>query len=213
MPQVETGIPVSSEAIRMAEARLSDEALVASLQGGDEDAFRQLVGRYKSPVASYFFRRVRDRGWAEDLAQEVFLRVYQKIGGFKVESRFSTWLFRIAHNLSIDFLKRKHLEPRLGLDGGSSSTGGGGASAVPGPEADPGVELQRRELGARVVETIEALGSKYRDVFLLCAMEGMSYEDAGEVLGLTPKTVSSRLCRARKKFKARIQPYLERAGA
>jgi RNA polymerase sigma-70 factor, ECF subfamily len=202
-----------SEAVPMPGPGQSDEILVAALQGGDEEAFRDLLRRYKGPVASYLYRRVRDRDWAEDLAQEVFLRVYQKIGGFKAEARFSTWLFRVAHNLSVDFMKRKRLEPRpVAMRQGSSDSG---TAEPPSPETagDPRDQALREELGARVTETIEALGDKYRDVFLLCAMEGMTYEQAGEVLDLTPKTVSSRLCRARKKFKARIGPYVDRTGA
>jgi RNA polymerase sigma-70 factor (ECF subfamily) len=93
-----------------------------------------------------------------------------------------------------------------------SSESGTSEPPSPDPAGDPRDEALRQELGARVTETIEALGEKYRDVFLLCALEGMTYEQAGEVLDLTAKTVSSRLCRARKKFKARIEPYLDRAG-
>jgi RNA polymerase sigma-70 factor (ECF subfamily) len=181
----------------------SDESLVASLQGGDREAFTELMGRHKGGITSYLFRRVGDRDWAEDLAQEVFFRVYRKAVTFKSEARFTTWLYRIAHNLSVDFLKRKRLEPRLGIVGKQNDSQGGGFVATD-PGADPEEEVMRREAAKQVFEAIEGLGSKYKDVFVLCALQGLRYEEAAEVLGLSVKTVSSRLCRARKKFRGRI---------
>jgi RNA polymerase sigma-70 factor (ECF subfamily) len=185
------------------EGRRSDESLVASLQGGDREAFAELMERHKTGITSYLFRRVGDRDWAEDLAQEVFFRVFQKATTFKSEARFTTWLYRIAHNLSVDFLKRKRLEPRLGIVGRQDDSQGGGFEATD-PDADPKEEVMRRETARKVFEAIEQLGPKYKDVFVLCALQGVRYEEAAGILGLSVKTVSSRLCRARKKFRGKI---------
>ncbi len=196
----------------MPEKTVPDRALVEALQKGDRDAFRELMSRHKGGITSYLYRRVADRYWAEDLAQEVFLRAFRKIGTFKSQARFSTWLYRIAHNLSIDFLKRRKLEPRL------KNMGGGETEGAPPFEVeafgnDPGEEAVRRELREKVLETVQGLAKKYRDVFVLCTLQGLSYEEAAEVLDLSVKTVSSRLCRARKRFKARVEPFLDRIHA
>lgn len=191
----------------MTEKARSDESLVEAVKRGDRGAFGALMERHKAGIVSYLYRRLSDRDWAEDLAQEVFLRVYRKVGDFKSDARFSTWLYRIAHNLSIDFLKRKRLEPRLGIGGGGSDSEPG--MEVESPSPDPEQDAMRRELGAKVLEAVHGLGAKYRDVFVLCAMQGLDYEGAAQVLGLSVKTVSSRLCRARKKFKAKMTPWVD----
>ncbi|MHC4777718.1 MAG: RNA polymerase sigma factor [Planctomycetota bacterium] len=190
----------------------SDEALVEALRGGDRGAFRELMMRHKNGITSYLFRRVGDRDWAEDLAQEVFFRVFNKASTFKSEARFTTWLYRIAHNLSVDFMKRKRLEPRLGIVGTKPDSECGGFVAIDAC-LDPEEEAMRKEAATKVIEVVESLGAKYRDVFVLCAMQQLSYEEAAEVLGLSVKTVSSRLCRARKRFKGKIASVLDRIRA
>ena len=190
----------------MPEEPRSDETLVIAARNGDPESFSELMTRHKTGITSYLYRRIGDRTWAEDLGQEVFLRVYRKIGDFKADAKFTTWLYRIAHNLSVDFLKRRRLEPRLGVMGGAASESG--SLRIEAPGSTPEEAAVRQELTGKVIETIESLGNKYRDVFVLCALQGLSYEEAGEVLGLSVKTVSSRLCRARKQFKARMTPWM-----
>jgi RNA polymerase sigma-70 factor (ECF subfamily) len=186
----------------------SDELLIDQFVRGDEDSFKELVERYKRDIVSYVFRLVGDAGWAEDLAQDVFLKVYLKARDFRAKARFSTWLYRIAHNRAVDFLKRKKHEPKLVLHGGPE--GGGAEPIMPNRHEGPHETSMRNELEAKLLGIVSDMDEKYRTVFVLCAMQRLSYEDAADVTGLSVKTVSSRLCRARKVFRAQAGPYLDR---
>jgi RNA polymerase sigma-70 factor (ECF subfamily) len=135
--------------------------------------------------------------------------VFLKAGKFKAKSRFSTWLYRIAHNRAIDFLKRRRHEPKLVLNARARPEGDEGDYEIPSSADDPSEISQRRELETKVMEVIGEMEDKYRSVFVLCAMKKLSYEDASGITGLPVKTVSSRLCRARKFFRARVQPFLD----
>ena len=189
--------------------RKPDELLIDRFQRGEEDAFHEIVVRYKTELVSYLTRTVGDNGWAEDLAQDVFLKVFLNAGNFKARSRFSTWLYRIAHNRAVDFLKRKKHEPLLVLNAPRDSEQTDMPLGVLDRSQGPEQASLRNELEEKIMEIIDQMEEKYRTVFVLCAMQRLSYEEASEVTGLPVKTVSSRLCRARKFFRARAQPLLD----
>ena len=188
-----------------------DEVLIERFLRGEEAAFHQLVGRYKRDMVNYLYRMVGDVGWAEDLAQDVFLKVFLKARNFRARSKFSTWLYRIAHNRAIDFLKRRKHEPKLVLHRPSEGDREERDFEIPSRGMSPDDETVRNELEARVMSVIDAMDEKYRTIFVLCAMKRLSYEEAAAVTGLSVKTVSSRLCRARKFFRAKARPFLDHA--
>ncbi|MCI0340410.1 MAG: sigma-70 family RNA polymerase sigma factor [Planctomycetales bacterium] len=190
----------------------SDEALMASFQGGDRGAYRTLVDRHAGEILNYATRLVGDRGWAEDLTQDVFLRLWLKGSTFKAESKLSTWLYRVARNACLDFLKRRKHEPRLR----DPAPGPASSSEYPAlrleaedPAGGPERALERAELRGRVEAAIAALPERFRAPFVLCVLQGLSYDEAGAVLGCSVKTVSSRLSRARTRFRKAVAPYLD----
>jgi RNA polymerase sigma-70 factor (ECF subfamily) len=199
----------SQTAAGQAEPVRSDELLIDRFRRGDRSAFGEIVERYKKEMVNYLYRLVGDAGWAEDLAQDVFLKVYLKADHFRARSKFSTWLYRIAHNRGVDFLKRRRHEPKLVLTAGSEKTGEVRDFDVVDHRDSPDGETHRGEMEKRIMGIVEEMDDKYREVFVLCAMKRLSYEDAAEVLDCSVKTVSSRLCRARKFFRAKVQPFLD----
>lgn len=187
----------------------TDEVLLERFVDGDEAAFDELVLRYKREMVTYLERMVGDAGWAEDLAQDVFLKVYLKAGAFRARARFSTWLYRIAHNRAVDFLKRRKHEPRLVLHGARETGADDREMPILDARGGPQECSSRRELEGKILDVVNGMDEKYRTVFVLCAMQRLSYEEAAEVTDLPVKTVSSRLCRARKLFRAKVRPYLD----
>src|SRR5438309_8023398 len=125
---------------------VSDQQVVVFAQEGREDAYRELIKRYERPVFSLIYRMVRDKETAEDLAQETFIKVLNNLDRYRPEFKFSSWLFKIANNITIDYLRRRHVDP-VSIEGGPDAitaerargtavtlTSGGG-SALAGPES------------------------------------------------------------------------------
>jgi RNA polymerase sigma-70 factor (ECF subfamily) len=184
----------------------SDEMLMVRLMEGEEDAFDPLFARYGGRLRSFIFRFVGDREVAEDLTQEVFLKVYRNPRAFDPRGRFVTWIFAVARNACIDHLRLKKLpvvsisgadEDELRIDPASPATFAPEEAAL------------HQELQGKVQEVLAQLSTKLREVFVLCAMQGMSYEDAASIIGCPVKTVSSRLSRARDQFFRAFSRYLE----
>lgn len=190
---------------------LSDEALMARFQKKCERSFTLLMERYQHSIHSFLYRFINDKGFAEDLTQEVFLRVYQRGATFRLDAKFSTWLYRIARNLAIDFNKRKPQAPKLLLSHPSSSQSDEDPPLVEqlaGPIPTAEQSYLNQELGSHIETAISTLPEKYREVFILCSIQELSYEEASLILRCPVKTVSSRLCRAKVKFLKAMEKYL-----
>lgn len=178
------------------EAGESDETLAAAAARGSEGAFRELVERYQRPVFALILRIVRRPESAEDLAQETFLKAYKALGGFDPGRKFSSWLFKIAHNAALDELRRQGGEA-LSLD----APVGPDEAPVELP-ADPKAEnplarLESREAGRALERSVARLRPQYREVLLLRFAQGLAYEEIAEVLGIPLGTVKIHLFRAR----------------
>ena len=185
---------------------------MAAVRLGDHEAFAHLVRRYKGPITNYARRILHDRERAEDVAQETFLRVYKFAGRYRPESPFTTWLYRIATNLSIEELRRRKRWARLAafgkLTGAGFGTGGGDGTVVPKIQED----LIRQELTAKVRAAIHTLPPKYRFPVVLRDIQGLSYQEVADVTQLPLNTVRTRLNRGRLMLKEKLRPYLEESG-
>lgn len=173
-----------------------DLDLVRSALAGSQDAYRDLLLRYQRPVLSLIRRMVRDGDQAEDLAQEVFLKAFRALESFDQSRKFSSWLFKIAHNVAIDHLRRKQLDTvALETPDGEPDL----LAVVPDSDAEsPDSALQRQDLAKDLEASLERLRPEYREVVLLRFHEGLSYEEIAAVTDLPLGTVKTHLFRARK---------------
>ncbi|MHC5018495.1 MAG: RNA polymerase sigma factor [Planctomycetota bacterium] len=200
----------SSDSGRRPAHELTDEELMVRFQDGDRLAYRLLVERYSREITAFTARLLGDRIWAEDLTQDVFLKLYQKGHTFRAESKLSTWLYRVARNACYDFLKRRKHEPRLLPTGGQDADGPRRAT-LPEPDAGqpgPARRLEQAEVKQQVMAALDALPKRFRDPFVLVVLQGLSYDAAAEIAGCSVKTLSSRLSRARNRFRVAMAPYL-----
>jgi RNA polymerase sigma-70 factor (ECF subfamily) len=185
----------------------SDEALMLRLMDGDLEGFEALYQRHAPRIRGFIHRFVGDRDWADDLTQEVFLKVYRNPKAFDPRGRFLTWIYAVARNACIDFLRLKKL-PSVPFGGGARDDAEGIVEPATATHAGPDSLALQNELEGRVREVVSTLSTKLRDVFVLCAIQGLSYEDAAEIIGCPVKTVSSRLSRARDRFLDRFRRFL-----
>lgn len=174
--------------------------------GGSEEAFRRLVERFQRPVFTLVVRMVGDPAAAEDLAQETFLKAFRRLATYDPERKFSSWLFKIAHNTTLDHLRRRGPEsvPLERTD--DDPEGGGGLAAVLADDSlrSPEAAAQRGDLAAALGAAVGALRPEYREIVLLRYQEGMAYQDIAEVSGLPLGTVKTHLHRARKELMAAL---------
>lgn len=180
---------------------IPDEELIAAILDGSETAFQQLIERYQDRLFGLLGRLVRDRFAVEDLAQEVFVKVFRKLHTFNQDSAFYTWLYRIAVNAATDHLERQgRRKLRLVEDATILDTGEREPSYA--GSAEPVLEDELRRVTREIVQT---LPEKYRTIIILREYEDLSYTDMAEVLGCSIGTVESRLFRARRRFKEALE--------
>jgi RNA polymerase sigma-70 factor (ECF subfamily) len=195
-----TGLGESQRDARRREAE-EDRALVGRAQAGDKQAFRQLVERHQRRALGLANALVRNESDARELVQEAFLRAYKNLGSFQGGSAFYTWLYRIVSNLAVDHLRKPGRRESEYLDERALAQSPGGLASLPRMEgADPMEALHRRELASRLQEALEALPPYHRGVILMREVEGMSYEEMAEAMGVSKGTIMSRLFHARQKL-------------
>ena len=177
---------------------------------GNAQAFEFLFDKYHEKVFGVAFRFVKHKEDALEITQEVFIRVYQGLSKFKTDSKFFTWLYRITVNRSIDFLRSKKARPTVNFHRKEEQGQHGDITeSIPNPKStDPSKALEEQEMADRLMEAVALLSSKHQSVFILHAVEQLSYKDIGEVLNCSIGTVMSRLYYARKK----LQQYLTQTG-
>lgn len=189
----------------------SDGELVREARRGDKDAFRELVERYQRKIVSVALGMVHNPEDAMEIAQETFIKAYESLDGFKGESSFYTWLYRIAFNRAIDFRRRVRRHPTIGLqDRFGSVESGESFEEVLREEGrtDPFDHAEAREVGDRVAEAINELTPDHKAVILLREVEGLSYEEISRVMHCSKGTVMSRLHYARKKLQKQLKDLL-----
>ncbi|HEX5004526.1 MAG TPA: sigma-70 family RNA polymerase sigma factor [Gemmatimonadales bacterium] len=181
-------------------ATASDQEVVLEARAGRQAAYRELVRRYERPIFSLIYRMVRNREQAEDLSQETFVKALNAIESYRPEYKFSSWIFKIANNVSIDHLRRRELDT-LSLDGSPHALTPEAiqASALQlGDRQETALEeLEARELGGEIEEAIASLRPEYRSCILLRHVEGRAYEEIATMMDLPLGTVKTYIHRAR----------------
>jgi RNA polymerase sigma-70 factor, ECF subfamily len=182
----------------------TDRDLVATAVSGVEGSFEELVRRYQRPISAYVYRMVGNYESALDLTQEIFIKVYNSLRRYRSEFKFSTWIYKIAHNAAIDHLRRTATREQ---------------SLVMGPENDqfdlpvesgslsPEQESERKERRGEIESVVRALPGNYRELIILRHSQDLSYEEIVEVTGLPLGTVKNRLFRAREMMR---QQFVEK---
>ncbi len=187
-----------------------DEDLLIRAAEGDEDAFSVLVRRYQRRVVGFLAQMLGNLELAKDLTQEVFLRVWSAAGTFDPRYRFTTWLFRIAHNLAVDHLRRRRL-PTTSLQI-VSNDGEEQTLQVRDRGKDPLGHLENRELAGLLRREIEALREDYRELVLLRHFALLSYQEIADLKGMPLGTVKNKLFRAHSVLREALAEY-RRGGA
>jgi RNA polymerase sigma-70 factor, ECF subfamily len=178
----------------------TDQELVRLCLKGQERAAHELVSRYQRPVFSFIYRMVRDRELAEDLAQDTFIRAFDNLGKYDPAYKFSSWLFKVGHNLTVDHIRRRELDT-VSIHGAPDAVTSDQQEATSvSLESDferPDELLEARQLGASIEEAIDRLRPEYRTAILLRHVEGYSYDEISEVMEIPLGTVKTYIHRAR----------------
>lgn len=187
-----------------------DSAVVTAFLAGEERAFQELVERYQTRLLNFVFRTIGDRDRAEDLVQEVFIRVYRHLHRFDRSKKFSTWVYTIASNLAKNELRNRSRNPLVLFQ---TIRRNWEDDDRPLQFEDPGSRpddlYRKRHLREAVEEAVEKLPPHHRNVFVLRELEGKSYEEIAEITSCNLGTVKSRLNRARNAFASLVAPALD----
>jgi len=196
---------------------LSDDALVARAKEKDFEAFEALVERYQDKVYRLAFRFMRNETEAKEIVQETLLSVWRKLDGFKGDSQFSSWLYRVTANAALMRLRTQRRHPEVSteeLDPSFLDRGGPAYGQVTSPGDNwarrPDDELQSEELRTQLQRAIDDLPEIYRTVFLIRDVDGFSTEETAEALDISVPTVKTRLHRARVALREAIAKYFDK---
>ena len=190
------------------EKDLPDDVLVRRVLAGEEDVYGVIVHRYQSRIVAHVSRMIGNREEGLDLSQEIFLKVFQALDRYNPEFKFSTWLFRIAGNAAIDYLRKKR--PRTvpleipAADGTPRMS----SPEYKSPELDPYAHLRNTERGHAIMAAIEELPADFRELIVLRHFRGLSYEEIADMKEMPLGTVKNKLFRARAVLKDRLSGEL-----
>jgi RNA polymerase sigma-70 factor (ECF subfamily) len=189
--------------------RMEDSAIMLELRAGNMSGFDYLIQKYRRPIVNFMYRMVRNQAVAEELAQEVFLRVYRSRETYRAEARFSTWLYRIATNLGVNYARDTRHErtaSTIYLDEPDSETGTTPDVADNTPGAEAGL-LRRERLNA-IRQHVLALPERQRMAVLMHKYEGMDYKQIGDVLKLSESATKSLLFRAYQTLREKLKEFV-----
>ncbi len=183
---------------------MNDQELILSLQKGDQLAFKQLVETWQNMVFNTVLGIVQDIQEAEDVAQEVFIQVYQSVAGFRGEAKLSTWLYRISVTKALDAERKKKSKKRMA---NLKTWIGLGEKEEAIHFHHPGVELDNKERAAILFSAMQKLPENQRIAFILIKTEGLRYEDVAEIMNITIKAVEALMHRAKENLRKNLQYY------
>lgn len=189
----------------------TDHALLEGTLAGDEDAFAELVARYRNQITSYIYRMVNDYDTAVDLAQETFIRVYRAAGRYQTTHAFSTYIYKIATNLAISELRKRKRRRLVSLTGLLTSPDGEELMDFQPPDDQPlqDIALIDAEKRAVIKRAISTLPERYRAPLVLRDVEGKSYDEIAAILQTSEGTVKSRINRARNFLRDKMRNYVQ----
>lgn len=189
----------------------TDERLVELALDGDEEAFCVLVRKYQRRLTAFLSQLVGDVELARELSQEAFIRAWSALARFDPRYRFSTWLFRIAHNLGIDQLRRRRLQT-VSLSR-TDQNGEEVELVVPDADKDPLGHLENTSLAAELRHVIDELRPEYRELILLRHFGGLSYQAIAEFKGMPLGTVKNKLFRAHSVLRKALAEFMDDSGS
>jgi len=177
--------------------KLSDNEIVKLVIAQNQKAYQELIRRYQSKLFSYLYRLVRNREESEDLLQSVFLKVYKNIKSFNTQKNFSSWIYRIAHNEAVNFLKKKSKKHFISIEDIQNSKD---KLEIIDIQKNPIDSWIAKELKKEMNEALEKLPLKYKEALILRYYYDNSYEEMSKILGKPVNTVGTLLNRAKKKL-------------
>lgn len=186
---------------------LTDEQLVETVLAGDRERFGEVVERYQGRLVNYLFRLLRNVDEAHELAQEVFLKVYQALDRYDPRYKFSTWIFRVAQNAAIDQIRKRRLK-LVSIHQQEDADGETHEWELPSDDRGPYSTLRNRERGEAIQDAIEALPWEYRELIVLRHYGELSYEEIARLKGMPLGTVKNKLFRGRQALKEKLASFL-----
>jgi len=180
----------------------SDEQLMLLFQGGDENAYIELVNRYKDKLINFIFNYLGDLESSEDVVQETMIKLYQKKHYYKEIAKFSTWLYTIAKNLANTELRKRKQRKTTLLSQFSKDDK---TYELPSNDPEPGQEIQTDIVNKIIRDAVDQLSEKFKIVIVLRDIQGLSYEDISEIINVPIGTVKSRINRARLQLQVELK--------
>ncbi len=184
--------------------RDDEKELISQALAGSQKAYAVLTNRHQTPVFQIIVKIVRDQETARDLTQETFMKAFASLASYRSEYRFSTWLYKIAANASIDFLRKKRIQA-LSLDRPLPTQDGSVEIEVADNSYNPEKDLVRKEQRSGIEQAIESLPDKYREVIVYRHKEDKTYEEIADLLNVPVGTVKARIFRARELLKKKLR--------
>lgn len=180
--------------------REQEREIIDRVLSGDTEAFEALVLEHQNKVYSLALRMVGNEEDARDMAQEAFIRAFSSLTGFRGDSKFSVWLYRLTSNICIDFLRSRAKKRTVSMTWTDDEGDDAGELEIPDERFSPEGQFDRASIRESVHRGLDSLSPQYREILVLREINGLSYEEIGRVLGIEEGTVKSRIFRARKKL-------------
>ncbi len=191
----------------MSVAEKTDEVLIKSALQGDQEAYKALLERHKHAIYHIVYKIVHNSEEAADLVQETFMKAFSSLSSYRFEYRFSTWLYRIAANNAIDFLRKRKIEA-LSLDRPVETKDGSVELQLPDWTHNPEFDFTRKQRRISIDEAIQSLPEKYREVIVYRHNDDKSYDEIAKILDIPVGTVKARIFRARELLKKKLKNHL-----
>jgi len=188
----------------------TNEQLMVAYSQGDSRAFEELLRRHQRSVLNFIFRYVGNRSTAEDLVQDVFMRVIRRASSYKREAKFTTWLYTIARNICIDHSRRMQHRRTASLDHPVRAEGEDRRTlgeSIPSSDAGTDRRAMGRELGAQIKSAVDNLAEDQREVFLMREYLGLPFKEISEIVGIPENTAKSRMRYALEKLRSDLSEY------
>lgn len=186
--------------IQSPEDREAEAELLQAVKDGDTLAYKGLVEKYQNRVFGMVYGMLRNREDARDVTQDAFVKAFKSLDTFRLDASFYTWIYRIAMNLAIDHVRKRKRREVAGFEEGIASKDEDGVISEIHNAENPSKSLERKELYQRIMDALEQLPDDQKQAILLREVEGLSYKEIAEVMGIPEGTVMSRLFYARKRM-------------